>query len=148
MGWVNREGRQDGEKIAEEPRLQRRHFGLGHRTGLHQTEPLIFQLAAEFSPARLLVGHKVRRLGVDPDQLLGRRQAVLAHHPHAFADLGLQAGDADHVEFVEVVGADRQEPQPLQQRMARVHALGQHTTVESQPRELAIDEPGGRAGEA
>ena len=30
----------------------------------------------------------------------------------------LQAGDADHEEFVEVVGRDRQEAQPLQQRMA------------------------------
>ena len=51
-----------------------------------------------------------------------------------------QAGDADHVEFVEVVGRDRQEAQPLQQRMARVAGLLEHPLVEGEPGQLAIDE--------
>ena len=36
----------------------------------------------------------------------------------ARAHLALEAGDPHHEEFVEVVGRDRQEPQPLEQRMA------------------------------
>ena len=59
--------------------------------------------------------------------------------------LAFEAGDADHVEFVEVVGRDRQEAQPLEQRMARVVGLGEHALVEGQPGQLAIDEPLRRA---
>ena len=58
------------------------------------------------------------------------------------AGLGLadQAGDADRVELVEVGGADRDEAQPLQQRMARVLRLLHHAVVEVEPGQLAVDE--------
>ena len=51
----------------------------------------------------------------------------------------LQAGDADHEEFVEVAGRDRQEAQPLEQRMMRVARFLQHAPVEGQPAQLAIE---------
>jgi hypothetical protein len=101
--------------------------------------------ARTLAPDPLLLGHQLGGRGVDPRQLLARRQPVLADHPHALAHLALQAGHADHVEFVEVVGADRQEPQPLQQRVARIGALLQHPLVEGQPRGLAVEEPLRRA---
>ena len=36
--------------------------------------------------------------------------------------MGLQPGDADHEEFVEVAGRDRQEAKPLQQRVVPLQA--------------------------
>ena len=51
-----------------------------------------------------------------------------------------QAGDADHEEFVEIVGGDRQEAQPLQQRMVADCRFLQHAAVEFEPRHLAVDE--------
>ena len=59
-------------------------------------------------------------------------------------DHAFEAGDAHHVELVEVGGRDRQEAQPLQQRMARVLRLLQHAPVEGEPGQLAVDEPLGR----
>ena len=43
-----------------------------------------------------------------------------------------------------LVGRDREEPQPLKQRMARVGGLLQHPPIELKPRQLAIDEALGR----
>ena len=57
-----------------------------------------------------------------------------------------QPGDADRVELVEVGGADRDEAQPLQQRMARVLRLLQHTRVEVEPGQFAVDEAAGLSG--
>ena len=58
----------------------------------------------------------------------------------AGAHLALEAGDADHEEFVEVVGRDRQEAHPLEQRMGGVLGLLQDAPVEMQPGQLAVDE--------
>ena len=81
----------------------------------------------------LLVGHQVVGRGADGDQLLAGGEAVLAQHPHALAHQRLQAGHPHHEELVEVVGRDREEPQPLQQRMAGILRLIQHPLVEAQP---------------
>ena len=47
-------------------------------------------------------------------------------------------GDAHHEELVEVVGEDRAEPQPLQQRHARDRRELQHALVEVEPAKLAV----------
>src|SRR5262249_49932924 len=49
-------------------------------------------------------------------------------------------GDTDHEELVEVAGRDRQEADPLQQRVVGVLRLLQHATIEIQPGQLAIEE--------
>ena len=96
---------------------------------------------------RLLLAHHQRpRVGVDPRQLLGRRQAVGRRRVHALAHQAAQAGDAHRVELVEVRGRDRQEPHPLEQRHGRVLGLGHHPPVEGEPRKLAVDEAAGPAG--
>ena len=51
----------------------------------------------------------------------------------------LQAGDADHEEFVQVVGGNRQETQPLEQRVMIVAGLFQDAPVEGQPAQLAVE---------
>ena len=51
-----------------------------------------------------------------------------------------EAGDAHHDELVEVLARDRQEAQPLEQRMVGVLRFLQHAPVELQPGNLAVDE--------
>ena len=58
----------------------------------------------------------------------------------ALAHLTLQAGNAHHEEFVEIVGRNRQEAHPLEQRVVFVAGLVQHPAVEVQPGQFAIDE--------
>ena len=98
-------------------------------------------------PARLLVGREAADRLADAHELLGRRQPVRALLDDALAHLVLQAGDAHHEEFVEVVGRNGQEPQPLQHRMVLVLGLLQHPAVEVQPGEFPVDEPLGAGGE-
>jgi hypothetical protein len=52
-----------------------------------------------------------------------------------------EAGDADHQEFVEIAARDRQETQPLQQRVIWIAGFGQDATVERQPAQLAVEIP-------
>ena len=54
--------------------------------------------------------------------------------------LAAEAGNTHHEELVEVRRRDRQEAQPLEQRMANVLGLVEHARVEREPRQLAIDE--------
>ena len=68
-------------------------------------------------------------------------------------DLLLEARDPDHEELVEVRPVDRDEFEPLEQRVARVEGLLEDPVVERQPRQLAVDvepgiveRPGGRFG--
>ncbi len=74
-------------------------------------------------------------------QLLARRPPVGAQRRHPRLGLPDQPGHAHAEEFVEVAGADRQEPQPLQQRMALVLRLLHDPVIEVEPGQLAIDEP-------
>src|SRR5205823_10444076 len=57
-------------------------------------------------------------------------------------DLASQAGDANHVELVEVGAEDRQELECLEQGFARVLGLVQDAAVELEPAQFAIDEQG------
>ncbi len=59
----------------------------------------------------------------------------------AFADLRAEAGDADHEELVEVIGGDRQEFKPLEQRVLPVGRFFEHAAIEVQPGQLTVDKP-------
>src|SRR6185369_1791598 len=59
----------------------------------------------------------------------------------------LETGDADHEKFVEVVPGDRQEAKPLEQRMGDIGRFFEHTTVEAEPTELAIEQARGLFGD-
>ena len=83
---------------------------------------------------------ELRHRLADAGELLGRREPVRALRRDALAHLALQAGDAHHEEFVEVVGRDRQEAHPLEQRMVLVGGLFQHAPIEMQPGQFAVDE--------
>src|SRR3546814_1361202 len=53
--------------------------------------------------------------------------------------LALEAGHADHEEFVEVVAGDGEEAQPLEQRMGGIARFLQHPPVEGQPAQLPVE---------
>ena len=90
-------------------------------------------------PDLLLAGGQRVGLGGDRGELLGRGQAVGRRFLDAEQLLALEAGDADHEEFVEIVARDGEEAQPLEQGMGRVARLLEHAPVEGQPGQLAVE---------
>ena len=141
MRRVDRERRQQREDVVEEVILDPGSFGLGDVAAVDQNDADLGQHAAQIAPDRLLVGGELRDRLVDEDELLGGGQPVRAALGDALADLGLDAGDADHEELVKVIGGNRQESHPLQRGMAGIDRFLQHPAVEMQPGKLAIDEP-------
>jgi hypothetical protein len=75
----------------------------------------------------------------DRVELLGRRQPVDRAGLDLLELLPHQAGDADHEELVEVRTRDREEAQPLEQRMRGIARLLHHAAVEGEPAQLAIE---------
>ncbi len=104
----------------------------------------------ERHPAFLLLGCQLGDRAADAVELLGGRQPVLARRLDAADHLAAQTGHAHHVEFVEIVGRDREEAQALEQRMALVLGLLEHPPVEVEPGQLAVEKTarphGGNAG--
>ena len=75
----------------------------------------------------------------DSIQLLLRGQVRLRSSPEPAGRQFLEAGDSHHVEFIEVAVGNRKEPNPLEERMARIAGLFENAFVEGEPRQLAID---------
>ena len=88
----------------------------------------------------VLIVDQRARARVNRCQLLGDAERVGRGLRGTELQQLLEPGDPDLEELVEVRGADAQEPQPLEQRHARVLRLGQHPGVELQRRQLAVDE--------
>ena len=144
---VERQRRQHREQVGHEAffepgavagfeigRRDHRDAGLGELAGATSSQVTCW--AAISAPARC----------VDRVELLRRGQAVLAQRLDAGEVLAFEPGDPDHVEFVEIAGRDRQEAQPLEQRMPLVLGLGEHPLVEGQPGQLAVDKARRRSG--
>jgi hypothetical protein len=144
MGRVDRHRRQHGEQLVQELRLQPLALGPGDPGGIDDLDADALQFLSQLAPAELLLGHQGAGGDIDLVQLFRRRQAVSGQDPDPFAHLALEAGDAGHEEFVQVVGRDREEAQPLQQGVGRIGGLVEHTAVEGQPGDLAVEEPRGR----
>ncbi len=80
----------------------------------------------------------------DQLQLLPDGEPVGGADGQAGALPALEAGDADHVELVEVAREDRQELDALQERERLVLGQFEHPGVEVQPGQLAVEEAIGR----
>ena len=98
------------------------------------------QRRPQFQPALLLIAGELRHRLADAGELLGGGEPVRALGRDALAHLALEAGHAHHEEFVEVVGRDRQEAHPLQQRVLLVAGLFQDPAVEVQPGQFPVNE--------
>ncbi len=145
MRRVDRQRRQQWEDVVEEVILDPGALGFGDVAPIDQLDADLGEDIPQVAPDRLLVGSELRHGLVDHHELLGRQQAVRAALGDALADLRLDAGDTDHEEFVEVVRRNRQEPNPLQHRMAGIDRFLEHPAIEMQPGELPIDEALGAA---
>jgi len=108
-------------------------------------DPVLVQVPPQLDPACLLVVGQGRDRLTDRDELLRRRQTILAAGDDAGLELLAQARDADHEEFVEVVGGNREEAQLLEQRVAAVRRLLHDAAIELQPGQFAVDEAPGLA---
>ena len=141
MRRVDRQRRQHREDVGHEALFEPgavARFEIGR---LDDRDPGLGAAArASASQVDLLVLHQRAGALVDRLELLRRGQPVLAQRLDAGEMLAFEPGHPHHVELVEVARRDRQEAQPLEQRMAPVFGLGQHPLVEGQPRQLAIDE--------
>ena len=73
-------------------------------------------------------------------QLLSRCQAFLAGKVDLCFDLTFQAGDPDHEKFIEIIGGNRQEPQPFQQWVVGIVCFLENAFVECEPGQFPIDE--------
>ena len=109
----HREDRNRGNSLSSHARSSatERVAGNDHDAGVLQAPPRSCVQSARCCT------NEIVDLGVDGAQLLGGRQPVVADRRDELARLALQAGDAHHQEFVEVLAGDRQEAQPLEQRM-------------------------------
>ena len=86
-----------------------------------------------------MAGGDLLGLLADLTQLLAWGEAVRGAHRQAHLVTTLQAGDANHVELVEVGGEDRQELRSLQQWQRGVGGQRQHARVEVQPAQFAVE---------
>ena len=141
MRRVDGERREQGKDLPQEVILEPALFLLRDVRPVDQHDALLGQHPAKLEPALLLVGPQRRDRLPDAGELLGRGQAVRRLDGDAGAQLALEAGDADHEELVEIVGRNRQEPHPLEQRMGLVGRLFEHPPVEMEPGQLSVNEP-------
>src|SRR5215813_15001318 len=72
-------------------------------------------------------------------KLLLRRQPIFALNGDVAGRQFIQTGDTHHVEFVEIAVGDRQEPHPLEERMAWITGFFENPLVEGKPGQLTID---------
>jgi hypothetical protein len=140
MRRVDRERRQHREDRLHEALIEPDAFFCADLLNPDHRDAGGAHLGAQARPDALLLGHQRLGAAVDRRELLGGRAALLARRRHTLAHLPLQAGDAHHVELVEIVRRDRQEAQPLEQRMHGALRLAEDALVEREPRQLAIDE--------
>ena len=120
MRRIDRQRRQQRKDVAQEMILDPAPLGLGDIAAVDQHDAVLGQ-HRRADRARSPAGRwpSFETASLMQHQLLGRRQAVGAALGDALAHLRLDAGDADHEEFIKVVGRNRQEPHPLQQRDGR-----------------------------
>ena len=135
---IYRDRCEDGQILGEELPLEPFALGVCEFLGLDNEDARCRHLVLERAPAGLLIADETGRKAIDLCQLLDRRQAVLARLHDAGSHLAIEARGADHVEFVEVGGGDRQEAQALEQGMAAVLRFLQHPAIELQPGQLTV----------
>ena len=144
MGRIDGEGGQHREEAIDEVAVEPAPFVLPEPVGREDCDARIGQLRPEFEPALLLLGHERVGALVDGADLCNGAQAVLGRFEDARLDLAVQAGDADHVELIEVRSRDREEAQALEHGVVEVLGLFHHPLVEGEPAQLSVDELVGR----
>ena len=139
MRRVDRDRRQDRKQPIGEQLPQPGPIAARQCVMIEDQDAFGAQAFLQIRPASLLPIDKVRSNFRDGGQLLLRRQSIFALNGDAAGRQFFQAGDAHHVEFVEVAVGNRQEPHPLEERVTRIARLFENPFVKGEPRQLAID---------
>ena len=140
MRRVDGERRQHREDVEQEMVFEPGGFRAVQARRLDDGDALVGKFAAKLAPAALLLGRQQRHALADLGELFSRGQTVLGGRRDARTRLPIEARNAHHEEFIEIVGGDRQEPQLLEQRMVAVPRFQQDAVVETEPGQLAVDE--------
>ena len=144
MRWVDGQRGQDRVDLSVEIVVEERVLSGRQFLRCAQPNAMLDQEGANLGEPRLIhAGDEVVRAAVDLEQLGQWSQAVgrWVLRLEVFVKLGLETGDADLEKLVEIRRANRQKPEPLQERVGRVARFFEHPLVEIQPTQLAIDEP-------
>ena len=111
---------------------------LGDGGVVEDLDALVRERAPDVDVDGRVVRHEPERALADGRELLLGRPPVGGSGDLAGLDLLAQAGDAHLEELVEVAGEDRQELDPLEQRVSFIARLVQDTSVEFQPRQFTV----------
>ena len=137
---IDGQRRQDREDLIEEEVFEVRLVPLGQFLACQQADSVPCHFRLQRLPDLLMHVLQPTRVGVDQDELLGGRQAVRRRCRVPGMRKLAQPGHAHGVEFVQVCRGDRQEPQPFQERNARILRFFQYAPVEGEPRQFPVDE--------
>ena len=140
MRRIDRQRRQDRKDPFHEAGLEPGAILVVERVDAEHVDADRAQAGAELLPDALLVGEQGAGALRHRGELLRRRAAVGRALGERLAHLADQAGDPHRIELVEIAGADGQEADPLEQRIALVVGFLDHALVEIEPGELAVDE--------
>src|SRR6516165_153692 len=141
MRGIDGERGQQRENLPKEMVFEPGLFFFRHIRRFDQHDALLGQHLPQLAPALLLIACQHADGLSDAGELFRRSEPIRALDRNAGALLALEAGNADHEEFIEVVGGNRQKPNTLEQGMGVVCRLLEYSAVELEPRQLAIDEP-------
>ena len=133
MRRIDGERSEQGKNLPQELIFEPGLFLFRHLRPIDQHDASGGEHLPQLVPALLLIARQHRDGLSDARELLGRGEPVRRLDRDAGPLLALEAGDAHHEEFVEVVGRDRQEADTFEQRMGIVRRLLEHPAIEVQP---------------
>ena len=151
---VQRQGRDDRQRMAgvDGLRRQRREdlvrkilvkefLLLAREVAIaHEAHPALTQMRHQpFAPVLLRLGQLGQHQPPDLRQLAAGRRLVRAGGRHMVLILPLHVGHTDHEKFVKIAAENAEELELLQQGLAAVQPLVEHTGVEFQPAGLPVD---------
>ena len=142
MRGVDRERRQHREDPLLELTGERGAIGGFERGPRQDADAGLGERRRELLREDLLRGaHELEGANADLAELLLGGPAVGGRHLERRLALRMETGDADLEELVEVPRGDREEPHALEERLAGILGEREHTAVEVEPRELAVQVP-------
>src|SRR5258707_11872985 len=140
MRGIDAERGEQRENLPKEMVFEPGLLFFRHVRPFDQHDALLGQHLPQLAPALLLIACQHADGLSDAGKLFRRGEPIRALDRNAGALLALEAGNADHEEFIEVIGGNRQKPNTLEQGMGVVCRLLEYSAVELEPGQLAIDE--------
>ena len=136
---VDAKGREEGEHAFREEVLEPASLGPGPMGGPYHGEAFARESGKYLGEALVLHVDDFPRAPRYGGELLGRAHPEPSGVASPARSLGLEGGDSDHEELVEIRGDYRQEFNALEEGIGFVEGLPEDPGVELEPRELAVE---------